>query len=169
MWTIIDDANHVRLASSYINARRSVPITLTSSGSGTLKLVASTATLRTGQEVLHHIRTLHKLTLRCVCFSTVNTGAGTARSILRKLTTRGALPTVWKTLTDAGLGWAGHTSIQTIDGVAGNSPSSMTFEPRAIVSIDMFYRGDVSEYGTIIQSADITSTRTGHTFHVPKS
>lgn len=136
------DANNVNLATSFINARNNVTVTITGSGSGTIQSTAST--VRAGQEILRSASGPRRVILDVTCFGTSGIGSNGADQILEAAITY--QPLVAQKLNGAGLAILKFNRVQSTDGIIDTS----VFEPRALLEVTIMLSSLVQLPDTII-------------------
>lgn len=153
-WAIPVDADHLNLASSFLNARSGVPIAVTGSGSGTI--VAVDDTVRAGAEILRAAQGVRRVILDVTCFGTSGIGSQGADQILDAAVA--FQPLIHSTLNAAGLSVLKFGRVQSTDGVI----DSTVFEPRAILEVTLMMTSQVAIPWTII--AEVMGTGPNGTF-----
>lgn len=167
-WLIVDDANKVRVAARYRDTggwyapNPKTAITLTSTGSGTIKIVDTPMTVTPGAEAQELARGTRRMTLQLQCFGTTIKGVGHARAILHELVAASAFTSMVERLDAIHLGLAGFESIQTINGIANVTQ----FEARAVTSCQFFLASERAEDLGIIESVNLLDEDTGWTANV---
>lgn len=147
-YAVPTDANHLNLATSFINARNNVFVTLTGSGSGTIFSTAST--VRAGQEILRTAGGPRRAILDITCFGTSGIGTNGADQILEGCIC--GQPLVASLLNAAGLAVLKFGRVQSTDGIIDTT----VFEPRAILDVTLMLSSQVQAPDTII--AEVAGT-----------
>lgn len=142
------DADHLNLASSFINARNGVFLAITGSGSGTITTIAQT--VRAGQEILRSAGGPRRVILDVQCFGTSGIGSDGADQILDACVTY--QPLIAGSLNGAGLSVLKMGRIQSTDGIIDTS----VFEPRALLEVTIQLSALVQLPDTII--AEVAGT-----------
>lgn len=137
-----------RPASPYIALR---PASLAATGIDWVDVVDSEAPTP-GNEIEYHVRGPRIVELWMQCHGVVATGDQSPVAILESVRTSHRLPSVRKPLKDAKIGVADSTPVSYL----GSTINNANFEPRAVMSVTLHLASDVSEPGTVIESAEIT-------------
>lgn len=144
-WAAPVDADHLNLATSFLNAKNGASLAVTGAGTGTL---ASTPdTVRAGQEVLRTASGVRRAFLDATCFGTSGIGSQGADQYLDAAV--GYQPLVFSALNAAGVGVLKLGRVQAADGVIDTS----VFEPRAILEVVLVLSSRVQVPATIIAQA----------------
>lgn len=130
------------------------PVDLIDAGSGTITVSDTDKTVRAGQEILQVARATTKVTLNLECHTEDSTGLDMAVAVLHRVSARASLPSQVALLDEAG---AGVVEIGPVHAVRGHL-DALLFEPRAVMDIQLSVVSEDSEFGTVIESADLTPT-----------
>ena len=152
-WIIRVDADKVKLAANFVDAMNGVAIDLGDAGSGTIKIVDTTRTLRAGQEIKYLARSTVKATLSLECFTYDGVGANMATSILNRLRAKAPLPSQRAILEGANIGLTGFDRVFALMGTR----DAFLFEPRASLNVQLTLVSEDEETGTIIERVEITN------------
>lgn len=160
-WAIKIDANTLQLAESFLDAMAStpIPVDITSAGTGVQTLVSTDDTVRAGQEVLMTVRANYAAVLSVQCYAGTDgpyVGDTSPLAVLQNAAMRALLPSVRDALEDAGVG---VSSIGPVNNV-GAMISTTSWEPRAHMDVKLWVASEVSEAGTVIDTAEVTMTIT---------
>jgi len=174
-YVVVDDANTVRIAAKFtdaMNGQPSAPAPIViapfgDSGTGTTTLSSTPDTMRAGREIIFKARGQRICYLTLQCHAKDGVGMEMALSILSAIQARRPLPSQRDIL------YAAKIAIQDIGQVrpvrmGGQVINAATFEPRAVLDIKLGLASTVTEYGTIIERADITNEVLGITCRVPQ-
>ncbi len=169
-WVIVLDPDHVRLASSYVNAGGAqglagpaTPIVLADAGTGTLLLKDTDDTVRGLQEIEVISRGYLRVTLELRCHSATGTGDEMATSILERVRARRELPTPKQILIDANLGIIDVDRVRAVQGIK----DALLFEPRSYLDVHFCIASQEPEAVTRIESVELTDVTVPKTFTVP--
>lgn len=154
-WLIVDSANTVRVATSLHNARTGVAVALLDAGTGVHTIVTTSRTLRPGQEIKIGTVGQRFAQMQIQCYSTLPTGAGSARAVLKRVVDRAWLPTPQAILDAAGIGANSFDTVQNIPGITNRD----VYQGRAVTSLSFFTVAAEYEFGTSIEQAAITNSR----------
>jgi hypothetical protein len=153
-WAVPVDADHVRLAASFLNARRGIFITLTTTGIGANTLASTSTSARAGAELTRRVRGSREATLSIQCYGSDAQGEASPMAVLEAVVQAIALPSVRYALRQAGVGAAGFSTVRN----NGAMVSSTVWEPRAVVEFEFNLASEVEETGTYIERAKIGGT-----------
>jgi hypothetical protein len=157
-WPVVVDANTIKVASTFQNAVAVVPVVidLTTAGSGTITIVATTTAVHAGSEIIQKARGPRQAILQLTCFAGVPGGAATGASsptaVLHDAVSAYALDGIADAIAAAKIGVGRVETIRSIDGVV----DSTIFEPRAIVLVHLHLASELSETSTYIQIVNMT-------------
>lgn len=159
-WVIAPDADHVQLATTFVRAGgvpgsglAQSPIDLTSSGAGTITLLATAATLRGGQEMTAFARGLVKVTLELRCHAPTVPGNAMAVALLNAIRGRCQLPSQRAILDAANIGLIEAERVRAIQGVR----DALLFEPRAYLDVHLYLASEDSEAAPGVGSVQVTN------------
>lgn len=154
-WTIRDDATHVRLARTHVDAVAASPVAidLTSAGTGTHTLDDSPTFARQGAEVNYRARGMRRVTLTITCYGDSPIGAAGPSSVVGDVLSAVALPSRSDALAAAGVGISDLGEVVAIDGVV----DSTLLEPRAFSEVVFFATSELVETGTYIEHVQVTN------------
>lgn len=116
-----------------------------------------------GEEITVYTRGPREATLEVQCFSVDGFGAASALAYLTKVATAMGKGSVRAALDAAGVGIGNVTPVQSIDGFIGDT----IFEPRAIMSVNLFLAEETSENTTYIETVEVENLTTGDEFVLP--
>lgn len=166
-WLIAPDANHLQLARTYADTGGGqgagnpiTPIDLTSAGSGAITISSTDDTRVAGAELNAISRGYLRVTLELRCHSAQGQGVDAAVMILQRLRTRRAWPTQQDILLGSNIGLIDVDRTRAIQGIR----DALLFEPRAYCDVHLCVVAEEAEGLTIITSAEVTDTTTGHEF-----
>ena len=142
-WAIPVDADHLSLASTFLQARSSTAIVLTGDGTGAVTSVA--ATRRAGAELNRRSQGMRKVTLTLQCFGTTGIGGDGADQLLDAVVS--ARPLYVSALVAAGVGVLQCGQVQSMDGVVNKA----VFEPRAVLQVTCALASEVVVTDTFIE------------------
>lgn len=176
-WVIKVDADTIKLAATFAGTGGAdiaglpsgnpvTPVDITSAGSGTITVADTTKTVKAGQEILYVARGTTRAILNLECHTEDSTGLDMAVAVLHRVAARASLPSQIALLDEAGVGVA---EIEAVRAVRGHL-DALLFEPRATLDIRLSIASEDSEFGTIIETADLTPTYDdveGDTVRVP--
>lgn len=167
-WVIVIDEDRIQLAENFVytggnySGNPKTPITLLSSGSGTITISDTESTLRAGEEIKHVARGVTRLGLSLYCHTSTGVSMNSAMAILRRVAEKARLPSQKAILKGANIGLVSIERTRPLYGTR----DALLFEPRAWVDIHMTIPYEVYETGTIIGRVDITNLTTGRTDRV---
>jgi hypothetical protein len=165
-WVIKIGADTIKLAASFPDSINTVPIDLTSAGTGTITIASAVDTVRAGTEITHRARGVRTATLSLQCFAPgAPTGATSPASILESVGAALALPVRRAALNDTGLGTTGYGPVQSLDGFVGRG---YVFEPRAVAEATFALASEVSENSTFIDYVEVENLVTATSVYVPE-
>jgi len=154
-WIIKLDADHFRLADTFLHAMASTPLVLTGAGTGTIT-VSGTQTLRVGQEIQRTAKGIRVCTLEMQCFAP----EGSTYQAMQILTdVQGSLALYTQPLNIAGVGMSDvgvattTSSVKILEGRRGS-----ILEPRAICNMSFFVDSAMSDFTTFIQTVSVAIT-----------
>jgi hypothetical protein len=158
-WIIVTDAGHVQLATSYAKTgggqgagNPTTAIDLTSAGSGTITLSATTATVRAGAELLEVSRSMVHAVLELQCHATPTIGADMAVALLQRVRARRAWYSQMTALDVANVGMLRADRVRFVQGVR----DALLFEPRALLEIHLSLPSEeTGEPVTIIEAVQV--------------
>lgn len=162
-WIVKIDANTIKLATTYQNARHGTVIDLLDAGTGVHTIVGTAATRRGGQEIEEVVTGVRKLTMQIQCFAAPPTGITAAYGVLTDLVARARLTSKMTMLRAVGLGLIRFTAIETTPEIKNR----VVFEPRAITTVEFHAMSELGEGATYIENAEVTNLMTGKTTTVP--
>jgi hypothetical protein len=163
-YLIVVDADHLELALTVGNAHVGAQVVLSSSGSGTIKLVATAKTARSGHEVEYIARGLRSATLELQSFAVDATSTGAAGAILSRVKASVRLPSNQDALRAAKVGVLSFSPVHEIGGTVINQA---VFEPRAVLEVQLCVTSEVAEDGTFIEFVEVTDSSTGRVLQIP--
>lgn len=148
-WVVRVDANTIKLATSFANAMAAVPVVvdLTGAGTGSITIVATSSTVRAGQEMEAISRTLLRVTLELHCHGEPIVGNTMAVALLQRVRGRRELPSQQAILEAANLALQDVERVRAIIGTRDD----FLFEPRAYLDVHMNLAVEESEAVTIIE------------------
>lgn len=153
VWIIRTGADTFKLATSFLNAINLSELALVDAGVGTHTVVDNDETLRAGAELTHYARGQRRITLQVTCFPPkVATDGTEAYAYLSDAVGHASLPARRSALRAAGIGLGNMGTIQQLDGVV----NSTRFEPRAMLTLIMFVKSEITATGTIIETVNVT-------------
>ena len=161
-WVIAVDANTIQVCSTFLNTgggdpgNTKTPITLTTTGSGTITCSSTGATLHAGNEIVTTARALVHMTLTLTCYTLLGTGANMPTSILRHIGNRRELLSQRALLQAASIGLNSFERVRALHG----TQDAVLFEPRAVVEVHLNTPSEESENQTIITTVTGTGTPT---------
>lgn len=129
-------------------------VDLTDAGSGVITISDTDKTVRAGEEILQVARSTTRAILTLECHTEDSTGLDMAVAVLHRVSARSALPSQIALLDEAGVGVVEMEPVRAIRGHL----DALLFEPRATLDIRLAIVSEDSEFGTIIESADLTPT-----------
>lgn len=151
-WIVKLDADHFRLASTFVNAMASTAITLTGAGTGTIQVVGN-LTLRAGQEIQRTARGIRECTLEMQCFGQEGM-VHQATQILSDVTAGLSLYTQPLNIAGVGMSDVGvatlTSGVKLLEGRRGG-----ILEPRAISEMTFYTNSAISDYSTFIQTVQV--------------
>lgn len=170
-WVVVDTVDKIRLASTYVhtggnNVARGLgsspnPITtidITSAGSGTIKLVKTSTTVRAGSEIKRTANGWRTVTVRAQVFSGEGTGIQPMKIAHDVIA---SLPLHIDELDAAGVGMSGFDVVEIEGGIkATDRHDGGLLEPRAIVDLSVFVSSQVVGYLASVDRVQVTSTAT---------
>lgn len=153
-WAVTVDADHVRLADSYVHTGGNFPgnpittIDLTSSGSGTITLSATASTVRAGQELVARAQGVREVVMHADCYAPEGSGI----QAVQILTDVQAALQVYATALDAaGVGISDFGEAGAQGGVKFVSGRRGTIlEPRAMFDLSFYVSSEITGAETII-------------------
>ena len=151
-WFAYVDATHLSLSTTFLRARSHTVITLSSSGTGTNRVISTADTRRAGAEIMYTARGPRTATLTLECYAKDGVGLQMAVNILVRVIGSRALPSQRDRLSAANVAMLQTQAIRAIHG----GVNAAIFEPRARVDINLSLASEVSETGTYIERADVT-------------
>lgn len=162
-WVIYVDANTIKLAASFVNTGGQMPlgtgnpvtpITLTTTGTGTLSVVSTEDTVHAGQEVLRRAQGFREVTISLECFAQEGKGVDAVRILSNVLA--GAQLYIYPLdlagfgLSDLGQGFS-QDGVKLLEGQRRGS----ILEPRSIAQIVGYMASDFVGYDTIIEQVEV--------------
>lgn len=163
-WVVVVDEDTFKLASTYVNAASTVPtpVTLGDAGSGSMTLVDTDITQRTGEEIDLVQRSLLKATLTLECYTSAGVGMDMAQAILWRVNAKRLLPTPITILQNANIGVIQVGRVLSI----GGTQDLVLFEPRALVDVFLHLTSEETENISSIERTEIMNEDTSNTFTV---
>lgn len=159
-WVIVINTNTIQLASTYTNTGGNfggntiTPMTLTTTGSGTIILSDTASTVRAGQEALMAARSPKRMRVQLTCYASTGIGLSMATAVLQRIATRAALPSQLSILDNANVGFNYCEHVRAVRG----TKDAVLFEPRAVMEVVMNLPDQESETGGIIEQYVLTNT-----------
>lgn len=153
-WAIPVDANHLQVASTFLNARASTPVTL-SAGAATVHFNSTGDTRRAGAELKALAQGARKLTVTVQVFGGGAEGSGSPEALLD--TVVAILPIQASSLRAAGVGILDIGPIRSTSGVI----DAAILEPRAIMDVTVSLASEVQLTDTYIERVLVTPTIDG--------
>ena len=170
-WVIKTDADHLQLASSFLNAGGTggaggspTPIDLTSTGSGTITLVSNGNTRTAGQEIKRISEGYLIMTLELHAHSTDAVGEFMAQAVLERVHARCELPSQQAVFQNANVAMIDLQRVRAVQGVR----DAALFEPRAYLEVHVCVPVNETEVGTFISQVYLTNTLTNQTVSTPR-
>jgi hypothetical protein len=154
-WIIKLDADHFRLANTFVHAMAATPLALTGAGTGTIQVVGN-STLRAGIEIKRTAKGIRECTLEMQCFAPEGS-VHVAQQILTDV--QAALTLYTQPLNIAGVGMSDvgvattTSSVKILEGRRGS-----ILEPRAICEMSFFADSSISDFTTFIQTVQVAIT-----------
>jgi hypothetical protein len=159
-WVIVIDPNTIQLAATFVETGGNyvgnpiTPITLTSTGSGTITLSATDDTVRAGVELERTTQGPREMTLELECFGVEKSGILPLQLLTDVVA---SIPLNLDALDAAGLGMSELDTTNTQGGVRfmeGHRGSIL--EPRAQVQINLFTTASLTDFYTYIAELKAT-------------
>lgn len=153
-WFIVIDADHFKLATSFLDAMAGTAVAL-SSGSGDVTFGSTAETFRAGAELTAKSLGVRRVRLTLQAFAADATGAGSAAALLDAVVT--ALPRRAAALRASGVCVMDCGAVTT----SGAVMDSTVFEPRAILEVVLCLASEVEEPATFFDRAQVSPTIDG--------
>lgn len=166
-WLIIVDADHVKLATTFLLARAGTAVDIQSAGTGSIAIVSTPETVPAGAELKEHVFGQRVITMDVTCYPAMidddqdADDATEAHAILTDVSTATYF-TRYNNLFDAANVGVYPNDVQALDGVL----NSTRFEPRATMTVTLFVASELVDLKTIIETINLQYTNTGDTFSV---
>lgn len=117
------------------------------------------------KEIERHVAGTREVTLSVQCFGTNKPGAAIGEDApvarLSRLVAAAHMPTSRRAFQAAGVGFLSAGGVQSLDGLLGAS-----YQPRAVVDIRLSFVDELSEFGTYVESIELTNQLTGRVTQV---
>lgn len=162
-WVIVVDANTLKLATSFANARAGVAVDVLSTGVGSVVLSSTPSSLRAGEELKAVSRGLVRATLELRAHGEPVIGNTMAVALLQRVRTRRELLSQQAILEVADVVCQNVERVRAIQG----SRDDVLFEPRAYLDCHLTFTVEEHEYVTIIARVLGTNQIIGEPFEVP--
>lgn len=162
-WVIVDDVDHIKLATTFKRAMAGQAIDILDEGTGDHEISTRPTTRRQGEELLEYAQGINRIEVQLQCFAQGPTGGNTARAILSRLARRSSLTANGEILNAAGVGLIGFEPIQATRPIVNTT----VFEPRAITVAAFHITTEETSVQTVIEQLEVTSGFTGTTYLVP--
>ncbi len=150
-WTIKLDANHFRLATTFRNAMAGTPITFTTVGVGTIKVVETPESVQQGKELIRTSRGIRQCTMEMQCFApegSVYLAQATLTDVIASLSLHvDELIAAGIGISDLGVAYI-NGGVRLLEGHRGS-----ILEPRAIAEVSFYLNTALSDFVTYIESA----------------
>ena len=156
-WVIRLTANTFKLAESHLLAIAGIAIVLTDAGLGVHTYTGTAATLAAGAEIASKTRGARRLVLEATCFPPmpadgVVLDASEAHAILSEVKSAAMVPARRGALRVGGVALSNVGTVVPMDGVVGSS----RFEARALLTIVLFVKSEITSSETIIETVVYT-------------
>lgn len=171
-WVIVVDADHVKLAETYVNTgggqgstNPTTPIDLTDAGFDNFTIAATAATVRAGQEMISIARGIERVTLELRCHASTGVGINMATAILQRVRRRRVWPSQRAALDTVNIALMGAERVRAILGIR----DALLFEPRAMLELHFCVVDEESDpvRQTVIETAKVTDQTTNATYSIP--
>jgi hypothetical protein len=166
-WLITPDANSVKLATTFLNARAGIAVDITSAGAGTIAIVSTSETVPAGAELRERVVGPRKILMNVTCYPAfvdddqAPDDAAEAPAILTDLSTA-CYFTRYSQLFDAAGVAVSPDRVQALDGVQNTA----RFEPRATMMVTLLVKSELVDTKTIIETINVQNATNGDTFSV---
>lgn len=153
-WLVVQSADTVSFAASFVDSVAAVPVlvNLTSGGTGIHIIVDTDDTVRAGEEIEHTVRGNRRAELTIQCYGADATEANRPASILGLVMAKSKLPSISDALDIAGIGIGSFGILTELD-----LPLGAVTEVRGLLTAVLHLVEEVSEDGTIIETAELTA------------
>lgn len=162
-FAIVVGPNTVKLAANARLALAGTAIDITSTGAGVHTIVDTDETLRVGQELAQTVRGPRQATIAVQCFGgappagDLAVGANSPFARLERMISYASRRATIKALNDAGVGVGQIDEVRPFEGFLGPA----TTEPRAAMQARLFLASEVEDYGSFVESVEVTNAVTG--------
>jgi hypothetical protein len=161
VYAIVVDDDTLQLAASATDAVNGVEIDILDAGTGTHTIVDTPDTVRVGEELIRRVRGHREAVLSVQAFAgppgnDPSTGENSPLARLERMKAHLHFPGRNAALNAAGVGVSTVGPIQSLDGQLGQA----VLEPRAAMEVRFFHTSEVTEFGSFVESVELTNQLT---------